>query len=238
MENGKKKSNIENLLKKLKGTREEEILCQTEELYDEIKEGQSVWYEKSSFTCPSACGQCCKNFEPDLLDCEADYMAAWLLEKRPELADEVSKGNFPFAQNKGCPFWDENNDYHCTIYEGRAFICRFFGAYGSRSKTGENVFKPCKFYPAEKLAEHNPPLSHRQYNQKEMQEIFGVLPPLSTDIMEKALVLNPDNTKTKMLRDILPKAVNRLKWLLYMAGAEERSEDENGAGAVCQVEGI
>jgi Fe-S-cluster containining protein len=205
------------LLEKLAGTRVDEIITQMEKLYGEIAEKQSVWYRESGFSCPEACGECCRNFEPDLLDCEAYYMAVWLLKNQPELADEVAKGNFPFPKNKGCPFWNEESKYHCSIYGGRPFICRFFGAYGAKAKNGEEVFKPCKFYPAEILAEHKPPLAHRQYSASEVKMIFGVLPPLSTDIMEKALALNPDNRETRMLREVLPEAVNHVKWICSLA---------------------
>ena len=201
---------------KLKGTRTEEILSQMKKFYSEIEEKQSVWYQTSKFTCPQGCGECCRNFEPDLLDCEADYMAAWLLDNQPETAEKAAQGIFPFPENKGCPFWNENSDYHCTIYGGRSFICRFFGASGSKNKEGKLAFKPCKFYPAEILEAHKPPLSHRQYSEKEMKDIFGILPPVMPDIMEKALSLNPDNHSTKLIRDILPDAINRIKWILSM----------------------
>ena len=88
----KDKNDIQTILNKLKGTREDEILNQMQELYSQIAENQSVWYEKSNFTCPQGCGECCRNFEPDLLDCEADFMAAWLLENQEETAEKVSQG--------------------------------------------------------------------------------------------------------------------------------------------------
>ncbi len=211
------RNELQGILKMLKGTHEEEVLNQMQELYSQIAGSQSVWYEKSGFTCPSGCGECCRNFEPDLLDCEATFMAAWLIENQKEVAEKVSLGVFPFPQNKGCPFWNEASPYHCTIYGGRAFICRFFGACGARSKDGSLAFKPCKFYPAEALALHKPPLAHRQYTDKEVEEIFGVLPPLSTDIMESAVSINPDNHTTSLIRDILPKAINQLKWICSLA---------------------
>ena len=67
---------IQGILDKVKDTHEEEILLQTQELYLKIASTQADWYEKSGFTCPKGCGECCRNFEPDLLDCEAVYMAA------------------------------------------------------------------------------------------------------------------------------------------------------------------
>lgn len=197
----------------LSGTHEEEILAQTQKLYSSIADTQTQWYKETGFTCPQGCGECCRNFEPDLLDCEALYMAAWLIENQSEVADKILEGNFPFPENKGCPFWDEQKEYHCTIYDGRPFICRFFGACGSKNKEGRPVFKPCKFYPAQLLQAHKPPLSHRQYSEKEILEIFGTLPPVTTDIMEAAVSLNPDNQTTEALRSILPKFIKHLRWI-------------------------
>ena len=215
-------SDINGIFTKLSGTREEEILRAMKELYAQVAQKQAVWYKKSGFTCPRGCGECCRNFEPDLLESESHFMAFWILENEPEMAENLLQGNFPFPENKGCPFWNESGEYHCTVYGGRPFICRFFGAYGSKSKTGERVFKPCKFYPAEKLASHNPPLAHRQYGQKEILEIFGTVPPLSTDSMESALSLNPENKSTRLVREILPETIRHLKWICSMSAENTR----------------
>ena len=75
-------SEITGILEKLKGTKEAEILEKIEASYEKIAAAQKTWYEKSSVLCPSGCGQCCHNFEPDLLSSEALYMAAWLLENQ------------------------------------------------------------------------------------------------------------------------------------------------------------
>ena len=206
-------ADLQTILNKLKGTREEEILQQMQALYSEIADAQAGWYEKSGFTCPQGCGECCRNFEPDLLDCEALYMAAWLLENQEEVAKLLIQGGFPYPDNKGCPFWNEKAEYHCTIYGGRPFICRFFGACASKAKDGKLVFKPCKFYPTEQLAAHKPPLAHRQYTQAEVEEIFGGLPPVMSNIMEKAISLHPEHHESRMLREILPATIKHLKWI-------------------------
>ena len=214
---------LQNILTKLQGTREEEILRAVQENYKKIAETQSDWYNKSAFTCPDGCGECCRNFEPDLLDCEASFMAAWLLENQNETAEKVSQGIFPYPDNKGCPFWNENAEYHCTIYGGRSFICRFFGACGSKSKDGSLAFKPCKFYPAEKLAQNKPPLAHRQYSQAEVQELFGTLPPVMSDYMENVISLNPENHESRLIREILPEAINHLKWICSMLDINKKT---------------
>lgn len=209
-------SEIENIISTLSGTREAEILQQMEEAYKNVSDQQSVWYDKTKFFCPDGCGECCRNFEPDLLECEAVYMAAWLIENQPEVAQKVANGEFPLPRQKACQFWQEEGQYHCTIYGGRPFICRMFGACSAHSKSGEVVWKPCKFYPAEQLALHNPPLTHRQYSATETEEILGGLPPAMSDLMESAVSINPDNHETQLIRDILPKTIQKLLWILQM----------------------
>ena len=217
-------SEIQNILRLLKNTREEEILVEMEKSFENISIQQSEWYKKSEFFCSSGCGECCRDFEPDLLECEALYMAAWLLENQPEVAKKIAEGIFPYPRFKGCQFWIENQSYHCSIYGGRAFICRLFGACGNKNKDGEIVFKPCKFYSADRLAQYKIPLSHRQYSKMEIEEIFGILPPVMSDLMELSLSFNPGTQKTELIRDILPKEVRKLQWIISRNNKENYTE--------------
>ena len=219
-------SEISGILNKLSGTQEKEILLQVEKYFLRIKDTQSCWYEKSQFFCPAGCGECCRDFEPYLLDCEALYVAAWLLENQSEVAKNVALGKFPFERQKGCQFWSENEPHHCTIYGGRVFICRLFGASAVLSKTGAAVFKICKFFPDKKLCEYKSPLQknenflpvkkHRQYSQKETEEIFGTMPPVMSDLMEEAENIEPDSHETKLMREILPQEIRRLEWIISL----------------------
>jgi len=209
-------SEISSILEKLKGTREAEILIQMESAYANVTQQQGEWYQKSGFTCVDGCGECCRNFEPDLLESEASYMAAWIMENQPEVAEKLAQGEFPFPREKACQFWDENKAYHCTIYGGRPSICRFFGACGSHGKNGETVFKPCKFYSVEKLALYKTPLEHRQYSQEEVMNIFGTLPPVMSNLMESVVSINPEDQKTSLIREILPGTIRRLQWIISM----------------------
>ena len=221
-------SQIQTVLRKLRDTKEAEILEEMEAAFKNVTLKQAIWYRKSEFTCQKACGECCRNFEPDLLECEALYMAAWLMENKPEVAAAVAEGNFPFPKNKGCRFWDENNPYHCTIYGGRAFICRLFGACGNKSKNNKMVFKPCKFYPEQALASFKVPLAHRQYEEQEIQEIFGTLPPVMSDLMEAAVSISPDNHDTQLIHDILPDTIRKLQWICNMNDDGNDNDTNNG----------
>ncbi|MCR4821415.1 MAG: YkgJ family cysteine cluster protein [Treponema sp.] len=208
-------SQIAGILEKLENTSVYEVLVKMEEAYQRISNEQNDWYKKSRFNCPSACGDCCKGFEPDLFEGEALYMAAWLLENQPFIARKVAQGEFPFSHQDGtCPFFNSYSPFHCSIYFGRAFICRLFGASSFRSPKGEKVWRPCKFYPDEYLASHKPPLQKRQYSESETLEIFGCLPPLMSDLTEEVRSLS--SPETFLLTDILPKAVQRLMWLMDM----------------------
>ena len=218
---------MNDILNELYDTQIYSIYKQVESVYQKIRFAQAEWYGKSQFYCPEGCGECCRNFEPDLLECEATFMAVWLLQNQKETAYKVMEGEFPFMNNKGCPFWNENSSYHCSIYEGRGFICRLFGASGFRSKEGSTVWKPCKFYPADLLCKQKVPLRHRQYSQEEMKLLFGATPPVMSDLMQQAVEIQPDQTETKLLREILPTVLKRINWVLQLKKLESPDGDDN-----------
>lgn len=220
-------SQISKILEKVEGTSVHDLLLKTEAAYQKIAEEQTPWYKLSQFLCPSGCGDCCKDFEPDLLECEALYMAAWMLENQPEMALKVAEGNFPFNHEKTCPFFDYDSEYHCTIYGGRAFICRLFGASSFYSKLGKKVWKPCKFYPESLLVKHIPVLSHRQYTEEETISIFGTIPPAMSDLMQESLSFTPDSDSTKLVREVLPQAINKLLWIINMNGNDNPNGSPN-----------
>lgn len=225
-------SQIDEILEKIEGTSVYQILKDMEQSYERISSEQGVWYEKSKFLCPEGCGECCKGFEPDILECESLYMAAWLLQNQPEVAYSVMEGEFPFdnsnyGNGKTCLFYNFDSPYHCSIYGGRAFICRLFGACSSNSKYEKKVWKPCKFYPTELLKKHNPPLEHKQYFEEEILEVLGAIPPQMSDLMEKALSYMPDDEKTTLIRDILPSSIKKILWLIQMNGNDNPNGTPN-----------
>ena len=46
--------------------------------------------------------------------------------------------------------------------------------------------------------------------------IFGTVPPVMSDLMEEVENLNPQDKRTKLIRDSLPETVRRLKWIISM----------------------
>ncbi len=201
------------------GTSVEPLLGELNRIYAEIASAQSDWIAANPFGCPDGCGQCCVAFEPDVLESEALYLAAWLVYHRPSVADSILDGSFTPPRvgsalpESGCLFFDPASAYHCTVYDGRALICRLFGYAGDRGKDGAPRWKPCKFLPfGERFSEVAS--VDRQYDEEELRAIFGVMPPVMSDFAARVLALTPDGAEDRAsLRDALPSAIAKIRML-------------------------
>ena len=223
-------SQISGILEKLEGTSVYETLIQIEAAYERIANEQKLWYDAANFYCPEGCGHCCEGFEPDLMEGEALYMAAWLLENQNDLALQLAGQNaessFPFDNGpKTCRFFNPASPYHCSIYNGRPFICRLFGASSFRSRDGDKTWRPCKFYPEDLLAFHKPPLAKRQYSEAETLEVLGAVPPLMNDLTEEVAAVS--SGETSLVHDILPETIRHLLWLINMN--DNGNDNPNGS---------
>jgi uncharacterized protein len=217
-------------LARLKGTCEYEMLHVLDAVYTAIEERESVWKTVSRVSCTDGCGTCCIAFEPDVLDCEALYLALWLIENEPAAARAIRDGTYPMKRSdnpEGCFLYDPDNPYHCTVYGGRCLICRLFGYSGDHGKDGSTRWKPCRFLSDTVLASHNPPLTHRQYESIELIRLFNALPPVMSDIMSQVISLSPCSSgKTYPLREILPEAIQRIQFTL-MYNARNPEDPDN-----------
>ena len=196
-----------------------------EAAYERIAHEQKEWYDAAKFYCPDGCGSCCEGFEPDLMEGEALYMAAWLIDNQNDIALQIAQNKFPFDNGKTCPLFNPESPYHCSTYNGRAFICRLFGASSFRSRNGDKTWRPCKFYPDDVLAAHNPPLAKRQYSESETLQVLGAVPPLMSDFTES--IAASSSTETELIRDILPPTIRRLLWLINMN--DNGNDNPNGS---------
>lgn len=206
------------------GTRIQEIIDGLEKIYVQTEAAQKEWKAVTPFQCEEGCGSCCVDFEPDVLESEALYLAAWMLENQNERALSILDGSFispRLDSERGCVFFDPSTPYHCTVYEGRCIICRLFGYAGDRGKDGLLRWKPCKFLPIEKLKGEY--AKRKQYSADELITFFGATPPLMSDITAQLLFLTPDTLQErKLLREALPLALSRLSMLLrFMAEPPE-----------------
>jgi len=215
---------------RLRGLREFDILVGLDRVYQKIERRQRAWKQKMGSLCPEGCGKCCIPFEPHVFDCEALYMAMYLIAYEPAAAKAIRDGFYPLQRDdnpSGCFLFDAQNEYHCTVYGGRSLICRMFGYCGDRGKDGSVRWKPCRHLSRELLSAHEPPLEHREYGAKELLSIIKALPPSMNDFMEEVLSLDPGNaSNTRPLREALPEALRRLQFLL--AYAKVASNDDGG----------
>lgn len=204
-----------------------EIISGMEKVYADISQRQAAWQQSGAPSCTDGCGECCIAFEPDVLESEAIYLAAWLLDNDPKKAQQIADGTFiPLrdVNDKGCFLYDYNSPWHCTVYGGRCLICRLFGYSGDYGKNGERRFKPCRFLSKSELDGYH--MEHRQYTEAELKDRFGVLPPAMSDCVEQALLLTPGKDgATVPLRDALPVAIRKLQWLVRCAAGNDSDDD-------------
>jgi Uncharacterised protein family (UPF0153). len=218
-------------LDRLAGTCEYDMLRGLDAVYTAIEAREAEWKAASGVSCTDACGTCCVAFEPDVLDCEALYLALWLIENEPAAARSIRDRTYPTERSdnaKGCFLYDPENPFHCTVYGGRCLICRLFGYTGDHGKDGGTRWKPCRFLPDTVLSSHIPPLSHRQYGQDELNTVFNALPPVMSDIMQQALSLSPGSSgETRPLREALPEAIQRMQFILMYNARNPEDPDNN-----------
>lgn len=212
------------------GTQMQEIIDGLDRIYAGLDEAQKAWKAASPFPCADGCGSCCVDFEPDVLESEALYLAAWMIFHQRERAEAVLDGTFvspregsSFA-SRGCPFFDPSTPYHCTVYEGRPLICRLFGYSGDRGKAGLPRWKPCKFIQP---ASTDTDLRH-QYEESELLERFGAVPPVMADIASSVLALTPDAVQRRLpFGEALPEAIGKILLLQrFMGSAPEPDAPE------------
>ncbi|MGN0728117.1 YkgJ family cysteine cluster protein [Treponema sp.] len=201
---------MDSLFEFLKDTHEGKLAADLKVLYENLEKQQAAWYTKTKFTCPDGCGMCCHNFEPDLTEPEADFMAVWLLQNQRAAAEKLLEN--PPDSGRTCIFFNKENPWHCSIYGARPFVCRLFGGSCFYSKSHGAVWRPCKFYPEERLKNFG--LLRRQYRGSEIVQILGAVPPVMSDVMSQALSLSPENTSTAPLREILPAKIQHILFLI------------------------
>jgi Fe-S-cluster containining protein len=202
------------------------------QIYEEIDRAQERWIAQSPYRCPSGCGSCCERFEPDLLDVEALYLAAWMLRHQTQRLDTLDWSSNP----SGCPLYDPHNPHHCTVYEGRPLVCRLFAFSGDRGKDGSIRYRPCKFMPPVPGAQTG------SLDQGTLEALYGATPPAMGDLAGQAALLIPDRSDDRLpLREALQKALAKLRHLgdlssssaFGLAPSEDTGPDggrDNGGG--------
>jgi Fe-S-cluster containining protein len=182
-----------------------EPLRALDRIYARIEAEQTEWIAATPFRCPFGCGSCCAEFEPEILDVEALYLAAWWLSAHPDRppAPATSAG-------RGCALSDPDGEYHCTAYGGRPLVCRLFAYSGDRDKLGRARFRLCAKMPGDV----------RDYGAEALVDRFGRLPPVMGDLAGEADALLPGRSgQRRPLRDALPAAIAKIRQLMDFAAS-------------------
>ncbi|ULQ59277.1 YkgJ family cysteine cluster protein [Brucepastera parasyntrophica] len=188
----------------LEGTSLADPLSGLLHIYRRIDEAQQRWIEASPFRCPSACGECCKTFEPSILEIEALFLASWIVR------EHSASQSYYAADRAGCVYHNPSGTYQCTVYPARPLICRLFAFSGDRGKKNTIRYKPCK------CMKH---VEHRTMEEDELYQRYGTIPPAMADLAREADCLLPDSAGiTVPLREALPSAMNKIRFLLHLNG--------------------
>lgn len=204
---------------RLAGTSMEGPLAGLHRVYERIEAAQSSWIAASPYRCPDGCGSCCDEFEPELLDVEALYLAAWMLRNEPRRLDDLVRN----ADRGGCVLADADGCWHCTVYAGRPLVCRLFAYSGDRAKDGSVRFRPCSRMTV---------VGARSLDEAGLLETYGVLPPAMGDLAAEASFLMPGSSGERTpLRDALPLAAGKIRMLTDLSAFsafESESDDDDG----------
>lgn len=196
---------IDILPRRLRGTSLEAPLAGLDRVYERIETAQSSWIAATPYSCPPGCGHCCETFEPDILEIEALYLAAWIVRNAPERLADVDRN----ADRVGCVLADHEGCYHCTVYPARPLVCRLFAYSGDRGKDGTVRFRPCA---------HMKVAGKRDLGQAELTERYGMLPPVMGDLASEADLLLPGSAGERSpLREALPRAAAKIRLLTDLA---------------------
>jgi Fe-S-cluster containining protein len=176
------------------------------EIYHDVDRAIERWQAASGLGCPAGCGKCCRRYEPTVLPLEAMAVAAWIRKARPASVP-VLEG--PRTSPPGrCPFYDDDNPLHCTVYPSRPLECRLFAFAAVRSKQGSPVFRLCRDMPGPEP---------RVAPVTLLVERYGAAPPVMQDASTRLSAL--DDGPPRLLGEQATHAWNTLLYLQHRVAA-------------------
>lgn len=151
-----------------------DLFHELEEIYADLDRRTAAFARQANLSCPKGCGTCCENFEPDITDIEATYVAVHLLTEAPALVDRLTA----LTLQRFCVFYEPDGIYHCSIYDVRPLVCRAFGFSASFHKNGLPDFAGCRRMPGVKFGVAD--LPETEYRPPVMAEYGVRISALST----------------------------------------------------------
>lgn len=203
----------EGLLKSLDKTEACQRIKKIRKVYDELEEKQKKFCDRFKIHCESGCGKCCENYNPDITEVEAEYLAFGLIsegmdEKIMELL-ETKDNNSVY-----CPLYNFNdNEHHCSVYKWRPLICRLFGATASMNKEGHPCFRQCK------------------WNNDKTEITTSLMESFKDDLVFMSNYgmmiddIDSGNRKTTLVKDALINAILKIKFMIELEQMEENEDN-------------
>ncbi len=190
------------ILKALKDTSLYDKLKRIRSIYQKLEKNQQKFCGIFDIHCSDECdGTCCRHFTPDITENEALFLAYGLIkEGKDDLTLELMRVRE--QTDEYCPLFIEDSEFHCSVYKWRPLICRLFGASAVSDKTGQPVFRKCKWNPDGK------DLSPEAFDAHKSMIILMQDYQMMIDEVD-----SPDSTRF-LITEILPKAIEKIKLVL------------------------
>ncbi|MBN1412273.1 MAG: YkgJ family cysteine cluster protein [Spirochaetales bacterium] len=182
-------------------TRTGKLLYDLDALYDELDDGIAVFQRENNLTCPQGCGICCSQFEPDVTEPEADFLAAYVMLYKPDLIKTIIENR---STKAGCFLFRETDPQHCPVYSGRPLICRMFAFTAVNDKQGKPRFSLCR---------HLPTAGSRHVNSEDMSKAFSIQPPVMQHYSSRVTGLANGLQESTPLRMALVRSLDKLRAL-------------------------
>lgn len=116
------------------------------EIYERFDKEAEAFAGRACLSCPVGCGDCCENADVEVTRSEADLIASYVKEQKPDFEDRL-RDAISDPKRSDCIFYDGANDKHCMVYLVRPLTCRAFG-YSTYSRTpGKNLIPICPSMP-------------------------------------------------------------------------------------------
>jgi len=189
------------ILKELNNTQVYSRLKQIKACYEKIEKKQVKFCESFQIHCMKDCGECCAHFMPDITEIEAEFLAYGLIkEDKADLVLELLK--YREGCEDYCPLFIEDSPYHCSVYKWRPLICRLFGASATKDKNGNPTFRKCKWN------EEGHDITPEEFEAQKKAIL------LMSDFGEMLQNIDPNANETALLPEALPRAINKLRFLI------------------------
>lgn len=203
-------------------------LARLGEIYDRIATAQersvaAIARKGTALSCPDGCGSCCEGFIPDLLPVEADFLADWLLGRRPDLAAAILELDEGYAQSSPpCPFYERGRPGGgCGIYPARPMICRLFGYAAVRDREGAESFSLCRSMPSRG--------GMRSWSGTALERDLGSRLPIMSDFSAAAVAISPEEAGARALvTAALPASLRRSSLRRRLAALESGNDPDGG----------